>query len=122
MQKIQHKFTFEGFEIYMLKENPIFSFDFDRKTGYTLHFNVLSYPCFRIYDNNCDGKAEKVLLDRTSYKRGQKGTERIFEKADNLLAEKLEQLNIEAIRKEWEEKLGKYKTKEEYYSDMIQEL
>lgn len=122
MQKIQHKFTFEGFEIYMLKENPMFSFNFDRKTGYTLHFNVLSYPCFRIYDNNCDGKAESVRLNGISYQRGQKGTERIFEKADKLLAEKLEQLDIEAVRADWEEKLGKYKTKEEYYSDLIQTL
>lgn len=122
MQNIQPQFTFEGFKIFMLQENPKFSFDFDRKTGYTLSLNVFSHPEFYIYDTNCDGKAESVNLESTSYKRGQKGTERIFKKADELLAEKLEQFNIEAVRKEWEERLGKYKTKEEYYSDLIQEL
>jgi len=123
MEKIiKPEFTFDGFKIFMLEENPQFSFQFNRERGYTPSFNILSNPEFYIYDTNCDGKAESVLLERESYKRGKKGTEQIFKKADELLAEKLEQLDIKTVRKEWGKKLGKYKTKEEYYSDIIRDM
>jgi hypothetical protein len=80
-------------------------------------------PMLVITDSNCDGKAETFqLVFKENYKRGQKGTEKIFQKADELLARYMEDFEVNKVKKEWEEKLGKYHTKEEYYSDIIKDL
>ena len=110
---------FDGFKI----SKPLeISFHFNRKDGYEL-FMMKFDPMLIIKDSNCDGKAETFqLVFKEIYKRGQEGTEKIFQKADELLARYMEELEVEKVRKEWEEKLGKYNTKEEYYSDIIKDL
>ena len=118
-KNLKVELEFDGFKI----SKPLeISFHFNRKEGYTL-FIVNFDPTLVITDSNCDGKAETFqLVFKETYKRGQKGTEKIFQKADELLARYMEEFEVDKVRKEWEEKLGKYKTKEEYYSDLIKNL
>lgn len=117
---ITSEFTFDGFKIRKPFE---YSLDFSRKNGYLLIVRH-SDPELWIYDSNCDGKAEEIHFGLCSerYKKGEKGTEAIFQKADELLARYMKELGVEEVKKEWEEKLGKYKTKEEYYSNIIKDM
>lgn len=127
-KKLNIKLEFEGFEIAYSQGilSNFGSLSFKREEGYQLYINQEAGEkklSMFIHDNNCDGKVESIyFVSKSSYKRGQKGTEKIFEKADEILARHMEELKVSEVRKEWEEKLGKYNTKEEYYSDVIKDL
>jgi len=118
-KNLKVELEFDGFKI---RKSGEITFRFNRKEGYELYgFNLV--PVLMIKDSNCDGKAESIyFVSNETYKRGHKGTEKIFEKADELLARYMEEFKVSDVKKEWQEKLGKYKTKEEYYSDIIKDL
>lgn len=126
-KNLKVELEFDGFKITSYESSDkLASLTFSRKEGFHLYIHEKQNEEkieMMIFDKDCDGKSESVqFIFKENYNRGHKGTEKIFEKSDQILTRHMEELEVDKVRKEWEEKLGKYKTKEEYYSDIIKDL